>query len=138
MYEQQGAGELGSCFQKYTTDGQFSITETLMHINVLELKVILFGLRSLCDHICDSHIKTLSENTTAFHCINNMGSCRSIDCDKITKSIWDWSIKRRLWLSGAHIPGGLNIEADEKSRKTELRTEWKLNRTIFHNMLEYL
>ena len=60
-----------------------------------------------------------------------MGSCRSIDCDKITKSIWDWAIKRRLWLSSAHIPGRLNIEADEESRKAELRTEWKLNRTIY-------
>ena len=43
----------------------------------------------------------------------------------------------RLWLSSAHIPGRLNREADEESRKTELRIEWKLNRTIFHNMLEY-
>ena len=108
-----------------------------MHINVLELKAILFGLRSLCDHICDSHIKILSDNTTAVHCINNMGSCRSVDCDKIVKLIWDWAIKRRLWLSSAHIPDRLNREADEESRKTELRIEWKLNRTIFHNMLEY-
>ena len=76
-------------------------------------------------------IKTLSVSTTAVHCINNMGSCRSIDCDKITKSIWDWAIKRRLWLSRARIPGRLNLEADEESRKTELRTEWKLNRTIY-------
>ena len=52
-----------------------------------------------------------------------MGSCRSIDCDKITKSIWDWAIKRRLWLYSAHIPVRLNIEADEESRKSELRTE---------------
>ena len=108
-----------------------------MHINVLELKAILFGLRSLCDHICDSHIKILSDNTTAVHCINNMGSCRSVDCDKITKSIWDWVIKRRLWLSSPHIPGRKNMEADEESRKTELRIKWKLNRTIFHNMLKY-
>ena len=77
------------------------------------------------------NIKVLSVNTTAVHCINNMGNCRSIDCDKITKSIWDWAIKRRLWLSSAHIPGRLNIEADEESRKAELRTEWKLNRTIY-------
>ena len=126
----------GAVFKNTSTVGQFSITETLMHINVLELKAILFGLRSLCDHICDSHIKILSDNTTAVHCINNMGSCRSVDCDKIVKLIWDWAIKRRLWLSSAHIPGRLNREADEESRKTELRIEWQLNRTIFHNMLE--
>ena len=77
----------GAVFKSNSTGGQFSITENLMHINVLELKVILFVLRSLCDHICDSHIKTFSDNTTAVHCINNMGSCRSVDCDKITKSV---------------------------------------------------
>ena len=71
-----------------------------------------------------------------------MGSCRSIDCDKITKSVWDWAIKR-LCLSSAHIPGRLNIAANEESRKTESRTEWKLNRNISYrkitkyHMLEY-
>ena len=66
-----------------------------------------------------------------------MGSCRSTDYDKITKSIWACAIKRRLWLSNAHIPGRLNIVADEESIKTELRNAWKLNRTIFHNIFEY-
>ena len=110
----------GAVFKNTSTGGQFSITKTLMHINVVELKAIFFGLRSLCGHICDSHIKILSGNTTTVHCINNIGSCRSIDCDKITKSILDWAIKRRLWLASAHIPGRLNIEADEDSRKLNL------------------
>ena len=96
-----------------------------------DLRQFLFGHRSLYDHICDSHIKILSDNTTSVHCINNMGSCRSIDCDKITKSIWNWAIKRTLWLSSEHIPVRPNIKADEESRKTELRFEWKLNRKIF-------
>ena len=106
-----------------------------MHINVLELKAIPFGLRLLCDHICDSHIKILSDNTTAVHRINNMGSCRSVDCGKIAKSIWDWVIKRKLWLSSAYIPGRLNREADKESRKSELRIEWKLKRKNFNKML---
>ena len=108
-----------------------------MQINVSGLKAILFGHRSLYDHICDSHMKILSDNTTAVHRINNMGSCRSIDCDKITKSIWKWAIKKRLWLSSEYRPVKPNIKVDEESRKTELRFEWKLNRTIFHNMLGY-
>ena len=40
-------------------------------------------------------------------------------------------------MSSAHIPGRLNKEADVESRKTELIIEWKLNKTIFHNMLEH-
>ena len=125
----------GAVFNNTSTGDQFSINETLMHINVLELKTILFGLKSLCDHICESHINILFENTTAVHCINNMESCRSTGCNEITKSVCDWDIKRRLWLSSAHISGRLNMEADEEFRKTELKTEWKLNRTIFYNVL---
>ena len=60
----------GAAFKNISTDGQFSITETLMHINVLELKVILFGLGSFCDHICGSHIKILSDNTAAIHSLH--------------------------------------------------------------------
>ena len=86
----------GAVFNYASTGGQFSITEILMHSNVLELKAILFGLRPLCDHICDSYLKIISDNTIAVHCINNMGRCRSVDGDKITKSNWDWALKRRL------------------------------------------
>ena len=90
-----------------------------MQINVFELQATLSRLISLCDYICDSHIKILSDNTTAVHCINNMGSCRSADSEKITKLIWDWSIKRRLCLSSAHIPRRLNREVNKESRETE-------------------
>ena len=92
-------------FQNTSTGGQFSITETLMYINVLELKAIFLGLRSLYDNTCNSHIKMLSDNTTAVHCINNMESCRSVESYQVTKSTWGW----------VYIPGGLNREADEES-----------------------
>ena len=49
----------GAVFKNIFTGGQFSITETLLHINILELKAVFFGLRSSCDHICDSHKNTL-------------------------------------------------------------------------------
>ena len=48
----------GAVFKNASNGGQFNITQTLTHINVLELKAILVGLRSLCDHFCGSHIKT--------------------------------------------------------------------------------
>ena len=75
----------GAAFNNTSLGGQFSITVSILHSNVLELEAILFGLRSLCDHICNSH-KRLSGYTAAVHWINNMGSCRSVDYHKITKS----------------------------------------------------
>ena len=34
-------------FDKEATGGQFTLDESLFHINVLELKAVLFGLKSL-------------------------------------------------------------------------------------------
>ena len=109
----------------------------LSHINVLELKAVLFGLKALCEKFKDTHIKVLTDNTTAVHTINKMGSCRSKPCDQIVRQIWDWAIKRNNWITASHIPGVLNIEADEESRKCELRSEWQLNKNIFQTVIQH-
>ena len=46
-----------------TTGGQFALDELLLHIDVLELKAVSFGLKSLCSHLRKTHIKVLSDNT---------------------------------------------------------------------------
>ena len=40
------------------TGGLFSESESALHINILELKAILFSLRALCDKFSFSHILT--------------------------------------------------------------------------------
>ena len=67
-----------------------------------------------------------------------MGSCRSVTCDNVTKDIWHWAIENKNWITASHIPGILNVEADAESRKNEVKTEWKLNETIFHDLVSYL
>ena len=133
MYQQQFGELLLKIPPQVANLGSMKPSCTLMSWNLRQ-----FSLRSdHCVTIYLTHIKILCDNTTAVHCTNNMWNCNSVDCDKITKSIWDWAIKSRLWLSSAHIPGRLDREADEESRKTELRIKWKLNRTLFYNLLEY-
>ena len=55
------ASKLGwdAIFDKESTSGQFSLDESLFHINVLELKAVLFGLKSLCSHLRQTHIMEL-------------------------------------------------------------------------------
>ena len=67
-----------------------------------------------------------------------MGSCISLLCDQEVRRIWSWSIERDIFISAAHIPGILNVEADQESRKPELRTEWKLHESIFSYIQKYL
>ena len=101
---------------------------------MLELKGGYFGLKSLCRGLTNTHIKMLLDNTSAVHIINNMGSCKSISCDKVARNIWEWARVRNIWITSSHIPGVLNVEADIESRRNEIRMEWKLIESEFDNI----
>ena len=53
-----------------STCGAWLPDETLMHINVLELKAIILAVKSFVK-TCHKRIK-MSDNTTAIHCINKI------------------------------------------------------------------
>ena len=95
----------------------FTFDECNCHINALELKAVYFGLKSLCRALQETHIQILTDNTTAVHGINNMGSCKSVSCDTEVRKIQDWTIERNNFLTATHIPGILNVEADAESEK---------------------
>ena len=131
----------GAIFDKETAGGQFALDESLLHINVLELKAVLFGLKSLCSHLRQAHIKVLSDNRTAVCAINNMGYLfiylTWLLCDQEVRRIWSWTNEREIFITAAHIPGILRVGADQESRKSELRTEWKLQESIFGYIEKY-
>lgn len=57
-------------------------------------------------------------------------------CDRIATEIWERCITTRNWLTAAHIPGLLNVDADEASRKFNDRTEWELHNDTFDALCE--
>ena len=64
----------GAISNSMSAKSVFTINECNCHINVLELKAVYFGLKILCTDLMETHIKILTDNTTAVHGINNMGS----------------------------------------------------------------
>ena len=69
----------------------------------------------------------MMNNTTAVACVSKMGTSHSVQCNAVTKEIWQFCVKRNIWLSAAYIPGKTNIEADEESRRENQDTEWMSN-----------
>ena len=128
----------GAVLRKTATGGQFTLEEKESHINVLELKAVLFGLQALCCNLVGTHILIKVDNTSAVSSINKMGSTKSLAMDRVVQEIWKYAIERRLWLTVTHIPGILNVEADKKSRNTETRTEWMLNKKVFQDTITNL
>ena len=91
--------------------------EQELHINYLERKAVLLGLKSLCKDCHDVHICVQSDNTTAVAYINSMGGVKSEKCNDMALQIWSWCLTKGVWLSARHIPGAQNTEADQVSRQ---------------------
>lgn len=128
----------GACSLNASTGGMLSLDEQDEHINVTELKAVLYGLQTLAKDLSATHIKIMSDNTTTVSAINKMGTSRSHNCDEVAKDIWEWAIERNNWLTAAHIPGIFNEEADRLSRKFEIHTEWMLNKEKFQETCKQL
>lgn len=114
------------------TGGRWNPSE-LEHINVLELRAILFGLKSLCKEQ-NKHIRIRTDSTTALAYVKNMGGTRSESCMNETRQIWDWAQSNNCWLSITHIPGILNVLADFKSRCFKQQVEWEIAPAIFQDI----
>ena len=121
----------GCAFDSQTTGGQWSDSEASLHINVLELKAILFSIKSFLNSLSNVHIRIRSDSSTAVHYINNLGGVKSIPCHKVTKDIWLWAIKRGNLLSAEFLPGQLNVVADKASRIFDENTEWQISVSVF-------
>ena len=114
-------------------NGLWTEEEGWLHINALELKAVYFGLRSLLQ-VEHCHVRVMIDNTTAVAYVNNMGGTKSGQCNKEVRSIWDWCESKSIWLSAAHIPGKLNVQADFHSCNFTQNKEWALSDNIFNRL----
>ena len=111
--------------------GRWTLEEKEQHMNILELKTGLMGLKTFCTNVHHVHIKINMDNTTAICYLQHKGGSISQQCNVLAKDIWTFCIDRNIWLTAAHLPGHLNVLADERSRIFDDKTEWKLNASVF-------
>lgn len=116
--------------------GRWSTEESSCHINQLELRAVLFGIKSFCKNEQNIHVKIYSDNSTTVNYINAMGGTHSSECNTVAREIWLWCMSKGIWLTSAHIPGRENIEADRESRYFSDNKEWMLRPDLFHRVME--
>ena len=57
-------------------------------------------------------------------------------CNNVTTEIWEFCIKRRVYILATHIPGKENVIADLASREFQDSHEWMLSLEVFKYMVE--
>ena len=114
--------------------GLWSIQQSKLHINVLELKAVLLALKTFVPQLSLQQriIQVASDNTTVCAYINKQGGTRSWDMFALTWHMFAFCHKNKVVPSARHVPGVMNLVADQLSRSQQtLHTEWSLNPQIF-------
>lgn len=55
-----------------------------------------------------------------------MGSIKFQNLNNLSRLIWQWCEKQRIWFFAPYIKPLDNVEADFESRRLSFETEWKL------------
>ncbi|VDH88857.1 Hypothetical predicted protein [Mytilus galloprovincialis] len=138
IYLETDASHLGwgAVCGKSNTQGRWSPQESVLHINILELKAIYFALKSLCKDCHDIHIIIHTDSSTAVSYINNVGGSVTTLLE-IVKQVWLWCSDRKIFVTAVHIPGKDNIGPDNLSRIFNDSSEWKLKEAVFKKVCSH-
>ena len=100
------------------------------HINYFELLAVFMGLQTFFKTHYNTHLRILTDNTTAIAVLNHMGTSHSDPCNRLGKEIWEWCIDRNIWLSAAHIPGfTISRLISNRDEPTITRNRWLIGPT---------
>ena len=122
----------GAHLEEHTARGVWSLPESKLHINYLELKAVFLALREF-QNLCSSKIVLVAtDNTTVVSYINKEGGMRSGPLCALLWRILTWCTTSQVTLRARHIPGRLNVVADKLSRLGQIiQMEWSLHTETF-------
>ena len=122
----------GAHLNKHMTRGSWSLPESKLHINYLELKAVLLALKDFQALCTNKVVLIATDNTTVVAYINKEGGMKSGPLCALLWRILTWCTRNQVTLKARHIPGRLNVIADKLSRLGQtIQTEWSLNQEVF-------
>ena len=115
--------------------GQWSTLEVSHHINYLELLAAFYALQTFAANEQNLHVQLKLDNSTAISYLSNMGGSKS-SLNSLARQLWEWCMKRNIFISVQHIPGHMNSAADQLSRTFSYNLEWSLNTNVFQQITQ--
>jgi hypothetical protein len=124
----------GAVMNEVSSKGPWTLGDKNRHINELELLAALNGLKCFTSQVSNLSVRLMLDNFTAVHYINKSGGTRSPALSAISADIVDWCEKRQLSIEAIHLPGVLNVLADQQSRMRNESSDWKLQESTFQRI----
>lgn len=114
--------------------GFWTKSELKNHINWLEMMAAFNSLRSFTKDMTNLNILLRLDNITAISLINKMGSVKYTKLNSLTRQIWLYCERKRIFIFASYITSKNNVEADAESRFKNIDTEYELNKFCFHRI----
>ena len=128
----------GATCGNLSTNGRWSNQESLLHINVLELKATFLAVQAFLKHQSNLSVKLRLDNTTAIAYINNQGGTRSPSLTSLTLELWNWCLPQSILITAEHLPGVLNVQADKESRTFVDSSDWLFATRLTNQLKHYV
>ncbi|KAM8975733.1 LOW QUALITY PROTEIN: uncharacterized protein RCH25_020573 [Pelodytes ibericus] len=117
-----------------STGGCWSLQESNLHINCLELLAREFAVRSFARTSRNCSILLRLDNTAAVRYINHLGGTRSLALSHQATTFWTFCLAHNISVQAEHIPGLSNVDADWNSRHFTDSSDWRLHQSLFHRL----
>ena len=122
----------GAHLDEHTARGIWSLLESKLHINYLELKADFLALKEFQDLSSDKIVLLATDNTTALSYINMEGSAKHEVRPALCSTMENLDLVQQVTVKARHIPGWLNVVADKLSSLGQaIQTEWSLLPEVF-------
>ena len=108
----------GAHLDEHTARGTWSLPESKLHINHLELKAVFLALKEFQSFCCNKTVLIATDNTTLVAYINKEGG-GGMKSGSLCALLWrvlSWCTRKQVTLRARHIPGRMNVIADKLSR----------------------
>ena len=103
IYSDASLSGWGVCCNGKRANGYRKENEKYLSINHLELLVAFFGLKIFASELKNCQILLHIDNTTAIAYINRMGGVQFDSFNKVSKKLWQWCKKRKIWIFASYI-----------------------------------
>ncbi len=119
----------GAVMNEVSSRGPWTLGDKNRHINELEFLAALNGLKCFTSQVSNLSVRLMLDIFTVVHYINKSGGTRSPALSAISADIVDWFENRKLSIEAIHLPGVLNVLADQQSRLRNESSDWRAMET---------
>ena len=122
----------GINFNGSLINGVWPPRDAALHINLLEMKAVLFACQRLAQVFANKTILFLVDNQTVVSYLTKQGGTRSRPLLELTRAVYEVAEQHTFIIVAQHIKGCLNVVADLASRvDCVVNTEWALSQRMF-------